>query len=594
MNTDLWRLSGEAMRLVTELGLYAEPRVANPLLADMSKRLFWTTYSIERMLACVYGRPLTLAEDWISVGLPAVVEDKCITSQGIQRGPVCHLKLAHHLHIHARRLQAEIHGRLYTPTSAGVGQGGDNNEEEEDGEQELEAWTWKMQGELQRWHESFTVPSPFVTKNWVDLQYHLLTTTLLRPSPRRPNPSMDCLRRALQSSGEVLKIYRRLQRELAINFVGMAIRNLFLSGLTFLHSLQALSQHGGGDEMPLPLIDVVLQVQDCTVVLESLTAYEEVSTARRLRDAFEKASTSVLRLLSQRAGAPSSSSTSSFSRPPPYFPSNGRAASESTSPHSTASSATATLRGVLTDREEREHFFAHDIDAAPLPEHPKCPDRRLYAMGNGDTAAASRPTRNASTVAAAPALATSSSSSWRPSQNTSTGREQVSPRPWATATTPQHAHERPQAQAYAEEQMLLDLAQSQHPQQLQQQQYPSSSSSAAALDMSEFFFQPYFESLGSAPSQLSSSGGGVVSQNSGGSGSSGSAIFGASGPLGGGYDAGSLLMGPPQHPLGNTPDSMSAGRIDIGPGLGSSGSGGPDAGFGLDSLADLFSSPGYA
>lgn len=376
----VWRSCWEAMRLVVELGLYSPAtspafRNRDPLLLDILRRLFWTTYSIDRMLSCTLGRASTLSDRWVMTEWPATVDDAAITSHGIQDGPQCHLKVSNLYHFRLRRLQSEVLDRLYIPgggSSGGSGGGGDG--ESEGAGNSLDDWTQSVQTRLRHWLDEFKTPTPFLTFHWVRLQYSLTITMLLRPSPRRTDPSVGALQSALTASGEVMSIYHQLHREAAINFGSIAMRNLFVSGLTFLNSLKGLLARN--ISVNLALADIAQQIQSCNVVLECLAASEGSSEAGRVRDAFDVLSRRVFRALTE--------DPSRLPRPNPAL-----------TPVSSVPSAVTSPSGnwpeCFPSDRDRIHFFSHDRDHLPQGEMRIRPDPMLYAVGqSGSKRASSR------------------------------------------------------------------------------------------------------------------------------------------------------------------------------------------------------------
>lgn len=66
----IWHVLGAAMRLATSLGLHKARSYASVLEEEMAKRAFWSLYNLDRLIASTLGRPLGIADDDISVGLP--------------------------------------------------------------------------------------------------------------------------------------------------------------------------------------------------------------------------------------------------------------------------------------------------------------------------------------------------------------------------------------------------------------------------------------------------------------------------------------------------------------------------------------------
>lgn len=280
---DLWQLSGSAMRFVTEMGLYAEPNPTqdfDALSLDLRRRVFWTCYCIDRMLATVMGRPTAISDSWITAKIPALVEDRLITVNGINSGPICQLKIAQIQQIRICRLQSEIHARLYAPS---------NQESTPETE-----WSWHMYDQLRLWRNTYSYSTPMITEEWTDLQFNISVVLLFRPSPNRPQPTNEALHVAFHSAGEAMKLVKVMHRDLSAVFSWLTVQNLFMCGLTFVNSLKELSEQSPG--LCTSLVEVFLQIQSCSAMLETLSALE-TGANERIRNVFEMASSNILRNL---------------------------------------------------------------------------------------------------------------------------------------------------------------------------------------------------------------------------------------------------------------------------------------------------------
>ncbi|KAA8909712.1 hypothetical protein TRICI_004361 [Trichomonascus ciferrii] len=285
---NLWQLSGMAMRFATEMGLYTEPNpteTTDPITLDLRRRMFWTCYCIDRLLSTTMGRPTCIAESHISVNSPSVIGDRYITVNGILDGPSCQLKIAQIEQIRICRLQGEIHSRLYGSTSP-----------ENTPQDDLSSWSWHMYDQLRIWRNEFGLATPLITREWAELQFHIAVVLLFRPSPNRPNPSEEALHAAFHSSGEVMKLVKIMVRDFSAVFSWLTVQNLFMCGLTFVHSLKELVEKGTS-KVCLTLAEIFHRTQACSATLETLSALEAGST-ERMRNVFETASYTVLQGLS--------------------------------------------------------------------------------------------------------------------------------------------------------------------------------------------------------------------------------------------------------------------------------------------------------
>ena len=64
------------MRTAIDLGIHNEHhasmhvRIPGVLERDMNRRLFWTSYCVDRNLSAALGRPPAIHDDWISAQVP--------------------------------------------------------------------------------------------------------------------------------------------------------------------------------------------------------------------------------------------------------------------------------------------------------------------------------------------------------------------------------------------------------------------------------------------------------------------------------------------------------------------------------------------
>lgn len=284
---NLWQLSGNVMRYATGMSLYTEPNPSqsfDPLTLDLRRRMFWTCYCIDRALSTVTGHPLTVPDSWISAQLPSIYEDKFITADGIIAGPACNLKVAMVLHVGICRLQSEIHARLYGPVVSGSSQVR---------EEDQITWTWKMYDRLRLWKSLFLLPTPLIMKEWMEFQFHMSVVLLLRPLPSRPTPSEEELHVAFHSAGEAMKLVKLMHRDQSAEFPWLTVQNLFMCGLTFINSLSELSSRKPPRPLCISFVDIVLQVQACTSMLETLSTLK-AGGDDKMRNVFEVASSNTL------------------------------------------------------------------------------------------------------------------------------------------------------------------------------------------------------------------------------------------------------------------------------------------------------------
>ncbi|ORY32023.1 fungal-specific transcription factor domain-domain-containing protein [Naematelia encephala] len=288
---NIWDLVGSASRICTDLGIHHESestRRINKILPaeqDLGRKLFWSTYCIDRNLATALGRPPSIPDEWINTRFPSLVVDDCISDEGIRDdGQIDWRKKSIIHHIRLRILQSKIHDRLYTFLAS-------------QSPPPSQQWFASMEARLEKWRSSYPPdPTGFLNVDWLDINYHLTRCLLFRPNPGNKSPGKPALTSVLVSCSLIMRLYKSMWRRRSINFVWQAIQYLFMSGVTYLNSLWVASQSGWS--IVPSFVDALLDVQACSSSLEAMTLNEHGTTG--IRDAFETVSAAVIRRLSDQ------------------------------------------------------------------------------------------------------------------------------------------------------------------------------------------------------------------------------------------------------------------------------------------------------
>lgn len=129
----LWYIIGVAVRLAVDLGLYYEdgkdqdstgPAMAQQTEAmarergrreyvrDLRRRLWWCTYSLDRLVSLCVGRPFGISDQVVTTEFPSLLEDRFITPNGIVQPPselaLPSYKLVAQHYFRLRLLQSEV------------------------------------------------------------------------------------------------------------------------------------------------------------------------------------------------------------------------------------------------------------------------------------------------------------------------------------------------------------------------------------------------------------------------------------------------------------------------------------------------------
>lgn len=217
---------------------------------NVRKGIFWSAYTLERTLAVVLGRPLTLRDEAIDVEFPGVTESPYVqpnASGGSMsaedarpaKRPRADTSSPYTVAQHSFRfdeLTGEIKLMLYRvrnkpgcfPWLADVAAW------QRDAHQRCQALVDDMLGDL-KWR-SRRSGSDSITRT-LELKYHHCLMLLHRPSPAIPQPSMESWRVCYHSAVKTILISTDLSRFSKLNNSWLTAHTIFVSGMTFLYCL---------------------------------------------------------------------------------------------------------------------------------------------------------------------------------------------------------------------------------------------------------------------------------------------------------------------------------------------------------------------
>ncbi|KAF2129692.1 hypothetical protein P153DRAFT_340820 [Dothidotthia symphoricarpi CBS 119687] len=213
-----WHIIGLATRLAVDLGLHDEPphRLRlDPLALDRRRRIFWATYTFERNLCAVLGRPVSIPDEAIFVSLPA------------NSGP-SRVALAVHL-IKFRRFESEIMQILHQQPPLAS--------------RNFEHYSWRddMRQRLYEWrttvpfHEN---PTQLAPMEIFDGYLYNSLVHLFSPSRHISILSADDLVFLADCAKRSIEAYRSSFRDGKLRFYWRTIHNLFRSGVSLIYCLK--------------------------------------------------------------------------------------------------------------------------------------------------------------------------------------------------------------------------------------------------------------------------------------------------------------------------------------------------------------------
>ncbi|KAF5027032.1 hypothetical protein F66182_908 [Fusarium sp. NRRL 66182] len=217
---------------------------SNEMRTALRSGIFWSAYSLERQLAVVLGRPLTLRDEAIDVEFPGGAasvatgnETAHLAAQSPKRTkvqvpayPSCHYSLR------LDRILAEIKLTLYRvvnlpdrfpwPTDTPQWQAAVHKSCDE---------LYRELTDKMKWQSRRTV-SDYGTRS-LEIKYHQCLMLLHRPSPAISHPTLESWRICYNSAVKTVVVSAELQRFCKLSNSWLTAHNVFVSGITFLYCL---------------------------------------------------------------------------------------------------------------------------------------------------------------------------------------------------------------------------------------------------------------------------------------------------------------------------------------------------------------------
>lgn len=264
-----WYLTANTIAACLDLGLQRQWSEVRPGLSLQEKNLlrarervrqgvFWSTYSMERTLAVVLGRPLTLRDEAIDVEFPCI-HDQCsgtaesssphsgsVASEPITKRARMALNSMQrppsHYSFNFDQLIAEMKLILYwvrnspdrfpwLPATA---------EWQADVHRRCEGLLKSLERDL-KWRRPMRNSSDGPIR-YLKLKYHHCLMLLHRPSPAIPQPTIESWKIVYGSAVQTCLISADLNRFSKLNSTWLAAHSIFVSGMTFLYCLWVKSE----------------------------------------------------------------------------------------------------------------------------------------------------------------------------------------------------------------------------------------------------------------------------------------------------------------------------------------------------------------
>ncbi|KAI8949478.1 fungal-specific transcription factor domain-containing protein [Xylaria longipes] len=260
----IWYMIGLAMRTCIDLGLHTKRHEGNfdHYTIQMRRRLFWSVYSLERTIAIVLGRPLSIPDRQIDVDLPLDPEDEVTPTQAASPTRRRSLSMAIWL-FKMRRIESRIQFSIYRA------------------DKPLSALTSKMNQlyqDLESWKTSLVERFGDVDLNYPMLHYHRAVRLLIQPFLPLLPPSDPYYLICLRAAGGVCQAHKKLHQSLEYGHSFIAVQTVFVAGITLLYGLWT-QQHA------IWSYSLSNDIRACSLVL--FVMGERAPWVKKYRDAFE-------------------------------------------------------------------------------------------------------------------------------------------------------------------------------------------------------------------------------------------------------------------------------------------------------------------
>lgn len=245
---------------------------------DLKRRLWWCTYSLDRLVSLCVGRPFGISDQVITTGFPSLLEDRYITQSGIVEPPPGKLrptyKLVGHHYFRLRLLQSEILQVLQFRQAQSALAGGQTNQNPymhcslpSPFLSKFDSFrSWRIDIDKRLWEWKNSAPKKQDTgvafsPEFLDLNYWQAIIMLYRQSlsvptvfegeydtakevnsPRVFNAELredeDRVYLKVAEAGQkILRLYRQLHLLGVVNYTYLTTHHLFVAGISYLYAI---------------------------------------------------------------------------------------------------------------------------------------------------------------------------------------------------------------------------------------------------------------------------------------------------------------------------------------------------------------------
>ncbi|KAK4193696.1 positive regulator of purine utilization [Podospora australis] len=355
----LWYIVGVAVRLAVDLGLHYEDgkdvetglenataqhsenlaaeRGRREYIRDMRRRLWWCTYSFDRLVSVCVGRPFGISDQVITTEFPSLLEDQFITPTGIREPPPNMqrptYKLVAHHYFRLRLLQSEISQVLQYQQAKIARESGQNLRNPymhtilpSPFLSKFDCFrSWRINIDKRLWEWKNTAPKrqdtgvAFLT-DFLDLNYWQAIIMLYRQSLSVPemfageyhtakevdSPTVYSVElrededrvylKVAEAGQKILRLYRQLHLAGLVNYTYLTTHHLFVAGISYLYAIW----HSPIVRSRLSMDEVDFTILAATSVFTDLM--DKCPPAEACRDAFDRTVKATLKMVNARGG----------------------------------------------------------------------------------------------------------------------------------------------------------------------------------------------------------------------------------------------------------------------------------------------------
>ncbi|KAH8881061.1 hypothetical protein GQ53DRAFT_735946 [Thozetella sp. PMI_491] len=229
-NAGIWYMIGLAMRTCIDLGLHLEASYAvePPFQSERKRRLFWSVYLLERIIALSLRRPFSIAESDIDTREPSEVEEpltedamEANAHAGLSRlSPNTKLTMWTKF-VQIKRFESRIQSEVYRL---------DKTRQQRFGK------IGPLLATLDAWSQS--LPALTESENhYLQLQWNKAVSQLLRPFLSMMHHDSPLILRCLKASGRVCDIFKRMHQRDSYGHSFISAHSTFIAGVTMCYCL---------------------------------------------------------------------------------------------------------------------------------------------------------------------------------------------------------------------------------------------------------------------------------------------------------------------------------------------------------------------